>query len=176
MNEFVTDLKMDMTEAETEEKNAAQDYVRIMTDAKTTRDQLVKSVNQKKSAIATVQDKKVSNEALLSKTEDELHNTQLYLAQLHTECDFLLRNFELRHEGRVESEVGLNSAEVIVSKGEPPTHGAIEERYESEHSAADVDFHFQGTPIVEGGEYVRPDAEAAAAAAAHAVAADHGTG
>merc|ERR1719214_232973 len=43
MNEFKTDLKTDMTESETEEKFAAKDYVRIMSDAQTTRDQDVKS-------------------------------------------------------------------------------------------------------------------------------------
>merc|ERR1719388_743043 len=64
MNEFAVDLKMDMTEAETEEKNAAKDYVRIMTDAETSRAQLVKSSNQKKSAMATVQQSIVQNKEL----------------------------------------------------------------------------------------------------------------
>merc|ERR1719161_2365645 len=65
MNDFVTDLKTDMAEAETSEKHAAADYVRIMTDAKNSRAQLVKSSNQKKSSKATVEDKLVSNKALL---------------------------------------------------------------------------------------------------------------
>merc|ERR1719201_106816 len=61
MNEFKTDLKMDMTEAETSEKFNAKEYVRIMTDAQATRAQDVKSLNDKKSAKATVDIKLVEN-------------------------------------------------------------------------------------------------------------------
>merc|ERR550537_636879 len=147
MNEFKTDLKTDMTEAETEEKNAAKDYVRIMGDAQVTRKSDVKSLNSKKSAKAHLEDKLVMKRELLTKTEDELHNIELYQVQLHSECDFLLRNFDSRHEGRVESEVGLSEAETIVSGGHPPNYPAVENRFEEEHSDNDVDFNFPGTPV-----------------------------
>merc|ERR1719272_2869074 len=45
MNDFKTDLKTDMTESETEEKFMAKEYVRVMTDAKASRAQDVKSLN-----------------------------------------------------------------------------------------------------------------------------------
>merc|ERR1719191_1037872 len=89
MNDFKTDLKMDMTESETEEKFMAKEYVRIMSDAQETRAQDVKSMNEKKAAKATLDQKLVDNRALLALTEEELHNLELYLVQLHTECDFL---------------------------------------------------------------------------------------
>merc|ERR1719217_1195634 len=47
MNEFVTDLKVEMTEAETSEKFNAKEYVRIMTEAQESRAQDVKSLNEK---------------------------------------------------------------------------------------------------------------------------------
>merc|ERR1719160_717735 len=115
-----------------------------MADAQATRKQDTKSLNQKKASKATTTEKKVSAEALLKVTDEELHNIQLYLVQLHSECDFLDRNFEVRHEGRVTEETGLESAKTIVTDSEPPTHKAIEERYEEEHSDADVDEHFPG--------------------------------
>lgn len=150
MNEFKTDLKTDMTESETEEKFMAKEYVRVMTDAKATRDQDVKSKSAKEADKAMLDQKLVDNKAKLALTEEELHNLELYLVQLHTECDFLMRNFEVRHEGRVEEETGLDEAETIVTKEEPKTHAEIEKQYKEEHSDDDVDEHFPGTPIDDG--------------------------
>merc|ERR1719399_2737938 len=145
VNDFKTDLKTDMTESETEEKFAAKEYVRIMTEAQETRAGDVKSLNNKKATKATVTEKLVVNKELREKTDDEIHNIELYLVQLHTECDFLMRNYEARHEGRVESETGLESAETIVTAETPPSHKMIESGYEEEHTAQDVDEHYPGT-------------------------------
>merc|ERR1719263_410051 len=150
MNELKTDLKVEMTEAETSEKFNAKEYVRIMTDAQETRAQDVKSTNEKKSVKATLDTKLSENKELLALTEEELHNLELYLVQVHTECDFLMANFEVRHEDRVEGETGLESAETIVTDGEVPSHKSIEDRYEMEKTDDDVDEHFPGTPIDDG--------------------------
>jgi hypothetical protein len=150
MTDFQTDLKMDMTESETEEKFMAKEYVRIMTDAQATRAQDVKSMNAAKGTKATLDEKLVTNKAKLALTEEELHNLELYLVQLHTECDFLMRNFDVRHEGRVDEEGGLESAETIVTGEEPPNHREIEKQYAEEHTDDDVDEHFPGTPIDDG--------------------------
>jgi len=150
MNDFKTDLKTDMTESETEEKFMAKEYVRVMTDAKATRDQDTKSKSNKEAAKAMLDQKLVDNKAKLALTEEELHNLELYLVQLHTECDFLMRNFEVRHEGRVDEETGLETAETIVTNEEPPSHKEIEKRFAEEHTDDDVDEHFPGTPIDDG--------------------------
>merc|ERR1719171_3397219 len=142
MNDFKTDLKTDMTESETEEKFAAKEYVRIMTDAQATRQTDVKSLNEKKATKATLDTKLVENKAMLDLSEEELHNLELYLVQIHTECDFLMRNFEARHESRIEGETGLESAETIVTHEEPPSHKDIEEKYDQEHTDEDVEEHF----------------------------------
>merc|ERR1719217_1571896 len=103
-----------------------------MTDAQETRAQDVKSTSQKKSAKATLDTKLLENKELLDLTTEELHNLELYLVQVHTECDFLMRNFDARHEDRVDGETGLESAESIVTNADIPSHRQIEERYESE--------------------------------------------
>lgn len=150
MNEFKNDLKMEMTESETSEKFNSKEYVRVMSDAQETRAGDVKSMNQKKEAKATVDTKLLENKELLALTEEELHNIQLYLVQVHTECDFLMANYEVRHEDRIDGETGLESAETIVTGGEPPSHRAIEKRYAEEHTDDDVDDNFPGTPIDDG--------------------------
>lgn len=146
MTEFETDLKTDMTESETEEKHAAQDYTRIMKDAHDSRAQDVKSLNLNKANKATLTQKMLDDKTLLKLTEEELHNLQLYLLQVHTECDFLLKNFDVRHEGRVEEEVGLESTRSIMTKEEPPRHIEVENKYESETADEHVAEHFPGTP------------------------------
>merc|ERR1719161_2469006 len=68
MNEFVTDIKMDMTEAETEEKFFAKDYVRIMTEAQTTRAEDTKALNEKEKAKASADTKLLADKELLEAT------------------------------------------------------------------------------------------------------------
>jgi len=142
INDFKTDLKTDMTEAEMEEKFAAKEYVRIMKEAQESRAGDVKSLNQKEATKATLEEKLIMAKALHQQTDKEIHNIELYLVQLHAECDFLLRNYDVRHEGRVEEEAGLEDAETIVTHAEPPGHTQIEEKYDEEHSDADVNEHF----------------------------------
>merc|ERR1719194_111888 len=141
---------MDMTEAETEEKFNAKEYVRIMGEAQETRSADVKALNEKKKAKAVADTKLAEDKELVAASKDEHHNLELYIAQLHGECDFLMRNFEVRHEGRVDEETGLEEAETIVTDQEPPTHKDIEKRYKEEHTDDDVDEHFPGTPIDDG--------------------------
>lgn len=150
MNDFIADLKMEMTEAETSEKFNAKEYVRIMTEAQETRKTDTKSLAEKKGVKATLDTKLVENKELLDLTEDELHNLELYLVQVHTECDFLMRNFDVRHEDRVDGETGLDEAETIVTDAEPKSHKEIEAMYRAEKTDDDVDEHFPGTPIDDG--------------------------
>jgi len=150
MNEFKNDLKMEMTEAETSEKFNSKEYVRIMTDAQETRAEDVKSMNHKKEAKATLDVKHQESKELLALTEEEHHNIELYLVQVHTECDFLMQNYEARHEDRVDGETGLETAETIVTEAEPPSHRSIENRFEAEKTDDHVDEHFPGTPIDDG--------------------------
>jgi hypothetical protein len=144
MNKMKEDIILDMTEAETEEKNAAKDYVRVMKDAGESRAQDTKSLNHKMSVKATLKMKITDAKELHELTEEEIHNLDLYMVQLHTECDFLARNFEIRHEGRVDEEVGLEEAKSIVTGEEPPNHKVVESSYEAEHTDADVEEHFEG--------------------------------
>jgi len=142
MNKMKEELTADMREAETDEKYSAKDYVRIMKEAKETRAQLVKTMKHKMAVKAETENKIVDAKAKQSLTLEELQNLALYLVQLHSECDFLMRNFENRHEGRVGEEVGLEDAKTIVTHEEPPSHGVVEQGFKEEHSAADVEEHF----------------------------------
>jgi len=144
MMEMKSDLTADMTQAEMEEKFSAKDYARIMKDAQETRAADVKSLNHKKSIKAELENKIVDAKTLQEVTLEELQNLALYIVQLNSECDFLLRNYEVRHEGRVGEEVGLEDTKTIVTHEEPPSHTMVESGFASEHSPKQVDEHFEG--------------------------------
>merc|ERR1719379_2975984 len=101
-------------------------------------------MNHKKSIKAELEDKIADAKGQQRNTLEELQNLALYMVQLHTECDFLLRNFEVRHEGRAGEEVGLEDTKTIVTGEEPPNHATVEAGFESEHSDAQVEEHFEG--------------------------------
>merc|ERR1719191_1378943 len=134
MNNMMSDLESDIREGEVEEKHAAKDYVKLMKEsAKAEKEETRMQTNQKNDL-----------------TIEEVKHLQLYLAQLHTECDFLMRNFDNRHSARVGEEHGLESAESIVTKEKVQTHGEIESEFKSEDSMKDVHEHYpdQEMPVM----------------------------
>merc|ERR1719387_651737 len=150
MNKMKEELTADMTEGETEEKFSAKDYVRLMKEAQECRAMDVKRLTQKTNAKAELEEKMLEAKDLRTATLKELENLQLYIVQLSTECDFLLRNFDARHEGRVGEEGGLEEAKSIVTDETPPTHAEIEAGFAAEHGDSDVDQNFP-----EGGGHVQ---------------------
>merc|ERR1719420_1673704 len=75
-------------------------------------------------------------------TLKEIDAIHLYQIQLHNECDFLLRNFDVRHGARVEEEVGLEGAETIVTHAQPPSHSETAQQFDKEESKKQVDRNF----------------------------------
>merc|ERR1719375_1806009 len=68
------------------------------------------------------------------------------MVKMYAECNFIMRNFEERHEGRVSEEVTLEGAKTIVTHEEPMTYKEVETRYEEEETKKDVDDHFPNAP------------------------------
>jgi len=142
MNEIKAEMTADMKEAETDEKYSAKDYVRQMKDAVEDRAGAVKMLHEKQATKAKLEEKIMQDKELRVLTLKELEEINLYQIQLHSECDFLLRNFDARHGARVNEEVGLESAETIVTHETPPSTAATAEVYEEEHSKKQVEEHF----------------------------------
>jgi len=145
MTDFKTEMRTEMTEAEVEEKHAAEDYTRIMEDAKMSRSQDVKSSNNKKGAKAQLDEEFVQAKGEKAMLEAELHNLELYLVQVHHDCDFLLENFEAAHEGRIAKELGLKQTESMLLKNDPPGFQAVSAQYDAEKTPEDVQANFPPT-------------------------------
>merc|ERR1719321_1893395 len=133
---------MDMSTMATEEKFAAKDYKEMMKESLVTRAAQVKALKQKRLTKADTAEKREQAHQKNELTIEEIKHLELYLAQLHVECDFLMRNFENRHSARLDEEQGLESAESIVTKEEVQTHAQVAAEYDSEDSMKQVHQHY----------------------------------
>jgi len=147
MNQMKSDVVSDLREGEVTEAHAAKDYVVLMKESAESRAAFVKALHTKKEDKADTEEKLMQTKQTNDLTVKSLKQIDLYLAQLGTECDFLMRNFDQRHDARVNEEEGLKGAESIVTKEEVPSHQSIEKVYTEEHSMPEVDEHFPDEPM-----------------------------
>merc|ERR1712228_356660 len=115
LNLLLTDLDKEIAEAEAEERDAQADYETLMADSAEKRTADSKSLSQKQAA-------KADTEAALEQhTEDhasaskELGATLKYIGSLHTECDWLLKYFDVRQQARSDEIDSLRNAKAVLS-------------------------------------------------------------
>jgi chromosome segregation ATPase len=112
---LIKDLVLEMTEAETEEKEAQKDYEALMADSAEKRAADSKTLADKEQEKA---DTEVELEKLKStqlKTFKELQATEEYISSLHAECDWLLQFFDVRKEARAGEVESLKQAKAVLS-------------------------------------------------------------
>merc|ERR1719335_600163 len=115
MDLLVKELDKEMTEAEVEEKDAQGDYEQMMTDAAQKRSDDKKAIVEKESAKANAEADHTAATDTKKETGEELMATKEYLAQLHSECDWLLQNYDLRKTARAEEVDALKKAKAVLS-------------------------------------------------------------
>merc|ERR1719420_103016 len=115
MDMLAKELELEMTKATAEENDAQEEYEQMMSDAKAKRAEDSKSITEKEEAKAGAEaDLNNAVDAKAGKT-DELMATHEYLSQLHSECDWLLQNFDLRKTARAEEVEALKNAKAVLS-------------------------------------------------------------
>jgi len=112
---LVRDLDKEMTEAQVEEKNAQKEYEEMMNDSATKRAADTKSIAAKESAKAEAEEGKVADEGSKAAEFKELTATKQYESNLHSECDWLIQNFDLRKSMRGEEMDNLKQAKAVLS-------------------------------------------------------------
>jgi len=115
MDNLKADLEKEITAMEMEEKDAQGDYEGTMKDAAEKRTIDSEAITQKEKA-------KADMEAELQKVKDakkaddgELMATNGYLAELHSDCDWLLENFATRKEARTNEVDALKKAKAVLA-------------------------------------------------------------
>merc|ERR1719230_1987229 len=115
MDLLLKDLAKQITEMETEEKLAQEDYEKFMADSAEKRANDTKSLADKEAAKADLEgDLQLNGEAKKAK-QSEAMATMETIKGLHLECDWLTKNFEIRKEARAGEVDALNKAKAVLS-------------------------------------------------------------
>jgi hypothetical protein len=115
IDRLAQDLKMEMQEDDMEEKQAQKDYEEVMAQSAKKRGQDSKTIVEKESQMAEA-------EALLQKATQshkdesaELTALQEYVHNLHSECDFLMSNFDKRKTARTNEIEAIKKAKAVLA-------------------------------------------------------------
>jgi len=109
------ELKDEFSEAKHDEETSQKDYEKLMADSQASRASNVESITTKEAAKADLDEKAESTKELKRSQEAELMNTNGYISQLHTSCDFLIANFDLRKAARSNEIESLQNAKSVLS-------------------------------------------------------------
>jgi len=112
---LVNDVEKELTEMKLEEKDAQGDYEKFMSDAAAKRAEDSKSMNDKESTLAETQEDLINNEENLKNKRTNLMENEKYLGELHAECDWLLKYFDMRKEARTNEIDALGKAKDVLS-------------------------------------------------------------
>jgi len=115
IEKLVYDAKDLMSEAKTAESEAQAAYEKLIADSnnsiKTLQGEVVSKTQAKVDAEKDHRDAKAD----LAETLRELQGLAKYNAELHSECDYVLKNFDLRQQARREEIVALQQAKQILN-------------------------------------------------------------
>jgi len=112
---LVKDLDKELQSSAVEETHAQSEYESLMGDSAEKRAQDSKIITEKEFMKAELESElEASKEGKLSTTK-ELIGTAEYISGLHKECDWLLKNFDVRKEARAGEVDALGKAKAVLS-------------------------------------------------------------
>mmetsp|Transcript_46917 Transcript_46917/g.125482 ORF Transcript_46917/g.125482 Transcript_46917/m.125482 type:complete len:758 (+) Transcript_46917:79-2352(+) len=106
-----SDLRKDSQQAE---GSAQAAYEQLIADTNGSVEALQKEITSKLAAKADAEKDNLSAESDLSDTNKELEGLSKYSSELHAECDYLLKNFDLRQSKRAGEIEALQQAKQIL--------------------------------------------------------------
>jgi predicted nucleic acid-binding Zn-ribbon protein len=112
---LVNDVEKEMQVAKLEEKDAQSDYEKFMDDAGAKRAEDSKSMTDKEGALADTQDSLVNNKEALKNKNFEQMETEKYMGELHEECDWLLKYYDVRKEARTGEIDAMGKAKDVLN-------------------------------------------------------------
>jgi septal ring factor EnvC (AmiA/AmiB activator) len=115
VNLLITDLDKEMAEAETTEKDSQADYEELMGDSAEKRAEDSKTLADKESAKAQTEEDLQGHEDAQKQNKQDLGLTLKYIHDLHMECDWLLKYFDVRKEMRASEIDALGKAKAVLN-------------------------------------------------------------
>jgi len=103
------------SEAMAAEAEAQKDYETFVKDSNDLIAKLTNDVTEKTKAIATADEEHIQAESDLAAAVTELESLASYKADLHDQCDFVLKNFDIRQKARLQEIEAIQEAKAILS-------------------------------------------------------------
>jgi chromosome segregation ATPase len=112
---LIKDLDLEMTEAETTEKESQKEYEALMAESAKKRADDSQSLADKESLKADLEVELEKLKGVKLSTFKELQATMQYISSLHAECDWLLQFYTVRVEARAGEVKSLQQAKAVLS-------------------------------------------------------------
>merc|ERR1719310_1022765 len=115
MDSIVRDLENDVKDCEYEEKTAQKDYAELMADSQATRASDSKAIVDKTAAKAETEGKMMQTKEARGGASQDFSLAAATIADLHSSCDFIMQNYDLRKEARSNEIDSLKNAKAVLS-------------------------------------------------------------
>merc|ERR1719265_1000124 len=115
IEQIIEDSKKLESEAVSGEAEAQASYETFVKDSNNLIAELNTAITDKTKAIAAAKEETALSESDLTSTVEELESLAQYLADLHSQCDFLLKNFDIRQKARLQEIEAIQKAKAILS-------------------------------------------------------------
>merc|ERR550537_335752 len=115
---MMSDLEKDLTTMKVNEKDAQEDYETFIADSADKRAEDSKSITDKEGALAELEDELLANQEALKDKKYELMDVEKYIMELHKECDWIMKNYDLRKSARAGEVDSLKNAKAALSGAE----------------------------------------------------------
>jgi len=115
IEQIVEDSKKVVSDATAAEYQAQADYEKFVNDSNAIIKGLSESISAKKKATAQAKEESAEATGDLEAATGELASLNAYEADLHGECDFVLKNFDIRQKARLQEMEAIQAAKAILS-------------------------------------------------------------
>merc|ERR1719163_168309 len=115
IDKLKNELKMEIKENEYDEKEAQEDYEELMADSAKKRAADSKTITEKEAQKAKMEGDLEDGKKSKKAEDKNLLALKEYIAGLHSQCDFLIENFETRKAARANEIDALKKAVAVLS-------------------------------------------------------------
>merc|ERR1712166_905516 len=115
IDNLVNDVEKENQVMKLEEEDAQDDYEKFMGDAKDKRAADSKSMTDAEGSLAETSEQLVTDKGSLKDKNTELMETEKYLSNLHADCDFLIKYYDMRKEARTGEIDAMGKAKDVLN-------------------------------------------------------------
>jgi len=112
---IINDVTKETQVMELEEKDGQKNYERMMDLSAKKRTEDSKSMTHKKAALAETEEELVNSKSGFKNSKIELMNTEKVISELHADCDFLLKYYEIRRTARTSEIEAMGKARDVLN-------------------------------------------------------------